>query len=140
MLSATAPPPSSSLEVLPAVDLQRSREREAKAVRQAEVEALKIGVGVSREGQQLFDALARTLPCRWDNQNIVVLDEVGGGSGGGGVGGALPPRPAGAQPRARPGQAAWLAASCSALLSTCALGWGPAPPPPPPGGTVRPAR
>lgn len=41
------PPP----EALPAVDLARCREREDKAVRAAEAEAAKIGVGVSRQAQ-----------------------------------------------------------------------------------------
>jgi len=71
-------PPSGMIATteLPVVDKQRSREREERAVRAAQLEAAKIGVGVTAEAQKVFDALAKTLPCRWDDKTIVVLEEV----------------------------------------------------------------
>lgn len=42
----------------------------------AEAAASKLGVGVSRGGQHLFDTLSKTLPCKWAGKDIVVLQQV----------------------------------------------------------------
>ncbi|KAL0023310.1 hypothetical protein WJX77_005660 [Trebouxia sp. C0004] len=61
---------------LPTVNAQRCKDREAKALQAAQAEAAKTGVGVSNEAQQVFDALSKTMPCHWKQQNIVILNEV----------------------------------------------------------------
>ena len=34
------------------------------------------GLGVSKEGQQIFDCIYKTLPCKWQEKTIIVLNEV----------------------------------------------------------------
>ncbi|KAL0075406.1 anticodon-binding domain-containing protein [Phycomyces blakesleeanus] len=58
------------------VHLDQLQARETEALREVRQQAAKIGVGVTKEGQEIFDALYKTLPCRWASDTIVVMDEV----------------------------------------------------------------
>ncbi|KAK2975074.1 hypothetical protein RJ640_029466 [Escallonia rubra] len=58
------------------LDLNTLQSREESAIRQAELDAERIGVGVTAEAQSIFDALSKTLPVRWDKTVIVVMNEV----------------------------------------------------------------
>ncbi|CAL0305080.1 unnamed protein product [Lupinus luteus] len=62
------------------LDLTALQTREELAIRQAEADAERIGVGVTTEAQSIFDALSKTLPVRWDKTVIVVMNEVRVGS------------------------------------------------------------
>ncbi|KAG0163760.1 hypothetical protein DFQ28_011205 [Apophysomyces sp. BC1034] len=58
------------------VYLDQLRAREADTLKSLRQQMAKMGVGVTKEAQEIFDALSKTLPCRWSNETIVVLDEV----------------------------------------------------------------
>ena len=53
-----------------------SRVNAGRVVAAAAAREQKIGKGVSKEGQDIFDALSRTMPCRWADKSIVVLETV----------------------------------------------------------------
>ena len=61
---------------LPDVDDPRRQRRFDNATRVAKNMADNIGENVSALAQDVFDALARTLPCKWNGDVIVVMDEV----------------------------------------------------------------
>ncbi|KAL1924026.1 uncharacterized protein VTP21DRAFT_7061 [Calcarisporiella thermophila] len=58
------------------VPIDRIKGREKRAIQETWTSLSRIGVGVTREAQEIFDALSKTLPCRWHKDTIIVLDEV----------------------------------------------------------------
>jgi len=68
--------PGAAQEALPVVDVARCTAKKASAVKAAEAAADRIGIGVTKEGQMIFDALAKTMPVAWEGKTIVVLGEV----------------------------------------------------------------
>ncbi|KAI8595974.1 anticodon-binding domain-containing protein [Dissophora ornata] len=67
---------STALPAVGYVHLDKIQHREQQTIREAQAAAARIGVGVSSIGQDIFDALSKTLPCRWAKDSIVVMDEV----------------------------------------------------------------
>ncbi|KAI5199922.1 hypothetical protein E4T39_05950 [Aureobasidium subglaciale] len=58
------------------IDMKKLRDREDAALRKLQEQEANKGKGVTREAQQIFDALKRLLPTRWHEQQIVVSDSV----------------------------------------------------------------
>ena len=58
------------------ISLDKLQQREAAAIKAEQMKQARMGVNVSEEGQNIFDALIKTMNCRWKNDAIVVLDDV----------------------------------------------------------------
>ncbi|CAG8628558.1 7274_t:CDS:2, partial [Scutellospora calospora] len=58
------------------VQMDRLQAKELQSVKDTQANLARIGVGVTQEAQDIFDALSKTLPCRWHKESIIVLDEV----------------------------------------------------------------
>ncbi|KAJ3339970.1 Importin 9 [Gonapodya sp. JEL0774] len=58
------------------VDIEQLVAREKLAIQQEEERQQRIGLGVPKEGNDLFDALGKTLPVIWIADHIVIMDEV----------------------------------------------------------------
>ncbi|CAO1613257.1 unnamed protein product [Sympodiomycopsis kandeliae] len=58
------------------VNVAVAEKREMAASKEAALRASRIGVGVTENGQDVFEGLSKTLPCRWHEKLIIVLDEV----------------------------------------------------------------
>ncbi|KAI9332253.1 anticodon-binding domain-containing protein [Obelidium mucronatum] len=56
--------------------IQKILQRERVALNKERDIAKKIGVNVSKKAQDIFNALDKTLPTRWNGEAILVLDEV----------------------------------------------------------------
>lgn len=67
--------PKKISEIQP-VNVAIAEKREMAASKEAALRAAKIGVGVSDMAQEVFEALSKTLPCRWHDKHIIVMDEV----------------------------------------------------------------
>ncbi|KAI9178692.1 hypothetical protein H9P43_005354 [Blastocladiella emersonii ATCC 22665] len=59
-----------------AINWESSAHREAANIRVMEAKLAKINVGVGRDAQVLFDALSKTMECRWADATIVVMESV----------------------------------------------------------------
>jgi len=73
---ATATTDTNGTTALQVLNVAALEERANKEIREAHTRASRRGVGVSAQAQGIFDALSKTLPCRWHETHIIVLDEV----------------------------------------------------------------
>eukprot|EP01114_Cavostelium_apophysatum_P019033 TRINITY_DN6009_c0_g1_i1.p1 TRINITY_DN6009_c0_g1~~TRINITY_DN6009_c0_g1_i1.p1 ORF type:complete len:182 (-),score=32.18 TRINITY_DN6009_c0_g1_i1:18-563(-) len=67
---------SDDLQSLPPVNIARIKSKASTVLRNLREEAARIGVGVTEQAQDIFNALSKTLPCRWKQDSIIVMDEV----------------------------------------------------------------
>ncbi|CAH7673822.1 hypothetical protein PPACK8108_LOCUS8719, partial [Phakopsora pachyrhizi] len=65
---------SKILEPVGPINVTAVAMRETQAVKADDARRARIGHGVCRWGQEVFDALGKTLPVRWHQTSIVILD------------------------------------------------------------------
>ncbi|KAM0749708.1 hypothetical protein T439DRAFT_326585 [Meredithblackwellia eburnea MCA 4105] len=77
VLSETPDPALPSLsDALKSLSVKDAEARVERAVQEDQRARARIGKGVTLEAQSLFDALGKTLPVRWHETQIIVMDEV----------------------------------------------------------------
>lgn len=69
-------PPPSVPALPPHISTTALQARAAAALQRAHEKASKVNRTVSKEAQEIFDAISRMLPTRWDGKDIVVMDQV----------------------------------------------------------------
>ncbi|KAI9370473.1 anticodon-binding domain-containing protein [Aspergillus egyptiacus] len=72
----SSPSVPESLPSLHALDIRALKAREANAVSKIQEGEARRGKGVTQEAQDIFNAISRTMPTRWNGTNIVVADAV----------------------------------------------------------------
>jgi len=60
----------------PPLDMDAAMARANAALAKAKEKAAKRNLSVGKEAQEIFDAIGRQLPVRWEGKDIVVLDQV----------------------------------------------------------------
>ncbi|KAF6233024.1 hypothetical protein HO173_008780 [Letharia columbiana] len=74
-LTILSPPPSVPA-LPPYLSTTALHARAAAALQRAHEKASRVNRNVSKEAQEIFDAISRMLPTRWDGKDIVVMDQV----------------------------------------------------------------
>ncbi|EME28914.1 Protein LSM12 [Galdieria sulphuraria] len=58
------------------LNLEALKMREEQALQKARKDLARTGVGVSQQAQEIFDALCKTLPCQWEEDSIVIFENI----------------------------------------------------------------
>ncbi|KAI3661377.1 hypothetical protein MP638_007172 [Amoeboaphelidium occidentale] len=58
------------------LNFNKLTQREHNAIKEIHKQLSRVNKNASSYGQDIFDALAKTLPCRWEGKDIIVMDEV----------------------------------------------------------------
>lgn len=74
--SGSAPGFDGALPSISKVDMDAIKAREEQTIREMKKKDAQKGKGVTKEAQEIFDAINRTLPTRWADNKIVVNDAV----------------------------------------------------------------